>query len=116
MAKKTQEEIDLEAMDFDGGFDTDFDFGDAKAKKPKTTREAVQSSLTDGAKGFKDEIVSDPAKTAKDLGYLYLPQEVVTKETYDEYVATLKDVNFTGTDGEFEVESQECAGGACPTK
>lgn len=59
---------------------------------------------------------ADPTKTAKDLGYLYLPQEVVTKETYDEYVATLKDVNFTGTDGEFEVESQECAGGACPIK
>ena len=32
---------------------------------------------------------NDPTKTAKDLGYLYLPQEVVTKETYDKYVATL---------------------------
>lgn len=59
---------------------------------------------------------ADPTKTAQDLGYLYLPQEVVTKETYDAYVATLSDVNFTDTDGEFEVESQECAGGACPIK
>ena len=59
---------------------------------------------------------ADPTKTAQDLGYLYLPQEVVTKEAYDAYVATLIDVNFTNTDGEFEVESQECAGGACPIK
>lgn len=59
---------------------------------------------------------ADPTKTAKDLGYLYLPQEVVTKESYDEYVATLIDVNFNDTDGEFEVESQECSGGACPVK
>ena len=59
---------------------------------------------------------ADPTKTAKDLGYLYLPQEVVTKEAYDEYVATLIDVNFDDTDGEFEIESSECSGGACPIK
>jgi ribonucleoside-triphosphate reductase len=29
---------------------------------------------------------NDPTKTAADLGYAYLPQEVVTKETYDDYV------------------------------
>ena len=28
----------------------------------------------------------DPSKTAMDLGYLYLPQEVCTKEDYEEYV------------------------------
>lgn len=59
---------------------------------------------------------ADPTKTAKDLGYLYLPQEVVTKEVYDEYVATLIDVNFDDTDGEFEIESSECSGGSCPVR
>ena len=34
---------------------------------------------------------ADPTKTAQDLGYAYLPQEVVTKETYEEYVSTLKE-------------------------
>jgi len=28
-------------------------------------------------------------KTAKDLGYLYLPQEIVTKEEYNKYVEGL---------------------------
>jgi len=58
---------------------------------------------------------TDPSKTAADLGYLYLPQEVVTKETYEAYVATLKpiDINVSGFD---ELEEAECAGGSCPVK
>ena len=32
---------------------------------------------------------NDPSKTAKDLGYPYLPQEVVTKEIFYEYNNTL---------------------------
>lgn len=59
---------------------------------------------------------TDPSKTAEDLGYLYLPQEVVTKEKYEEYVSRLGEVDFDGTLGEFEMESQECAGGSCPVK
>lgn len=59
---------------------------------------------------------ADPSKSAEDLGYLYLPQEVVTKEKYDEYISKLKDVNLDGTDGEFEIENQECASGGCPIK
>jgi ribonucleoside-triphosphate reductase len=61
---------------------------------------------------------ADPSKTAEDLGYLYLPQEVVTKEKYDEYISRLLPVNL-GTenrDGDIEIESQECEGGACPVK
>ena len=59
---------------------------------------------------------TDPSKTAADLGYLYLPQEVVTKEVYDEYVSTLSDVEFTNIIDSLdnEMENQECAGGACP--
>ena len=59
---------------------------------------------------------TDPSKTALDLGYLYLPQEVTTKEAYDNYIKGLKEVDFGNiTDSlENEMESQECTGGACP--
>jgi ribonucleoside-triphosphate reductase len=59
---------------------------------------------------------ADPTKSAKDLGYLYLPQEVVTKEVYDEYTSQLQPVQLDDDDNDYEIESQECAGGACPIK
>jgi len=61
---------------------------------------------------------ADPSKSAEDLGYLYLPQEVTTKAKYDEYVAGLSPVNFDGLEDSLdnEMESLECAGGACPVK
>ena len=60
---------------------------------------------------------TDPSKTAKDLGYLYLPQEVVTKETYERYTSKLLpvDLGAENRDGDIKIESQECAGGSCPT-
>ena len=58
---------------------------------------------------------TDPTKTALDLGYAYLPQEVVTKETYEAYVSTLGEVSdIRGSS--VEIENTECAGGACPVK
>jgi len=59
---------------------------------------------------------TDPSKTAADLGYLYLPQEVVTKEIYDEYTAGLSEVDFSGVVDSLdnEMDTQECAGGSCP--
>jgi ribonucleoside-triphosphate reductase len=59
---------------------------------------------------------ADPTKTAKDLGYLYLPQEVVTKEAYEEYSATLLPVDIESNNSFDELKEAECAGGACPTK
>lgn len=59
---------------------------------------------------------NDPTKTAEDLGHAYLPQEVVSKERHDEYVAGLKEISLEGSDSLLEIESQECAGGACPVK
>jgi len=59
---------------------------------------------------------NDPTKTAKDLGYLYLPQEVVTKETYDKYVSTLSEVNMDNTESFEELVQDDCASGACPIK
>jgi len=57
---------------------------------------------------------TDPSKTAKDLGYPYLPQEAVTKEEYEKYISSLKQVDFSNTDSDIDIESQECAGGHCP--
>lgn len=61
---------------------------------------------------------SDPTKTAADLGYSYLPQQVVDAKTYYEYFDTLKTVNFRGTDvGQMIDDLNDCgAGGACPIR
>lgn len=59
---------------------------------------------------------NDPTKTAADLGYMYLPQEVVTREQYETYIAHLKPVDLDGDSGEFEIQETECAGGVCPVK
>lgn len=59
---------------------------------------------------------ADPTKTAKDLGYLYLPQEVVTKEVYEEYASRLQPIELDrANDIDAELED-ECAGGACPIR
>ena len=59
---------------------------------------------------------TDPTKTAKDLGYLYLPQEVVTEQDYKEYVAVLGTVDLNNTNSFDEILDAECATGACPIK
>ena len=68
---------------------------------------------------------TDPTKTAKDLGYPYLPQEVVTKDAYEAYVKTLRPLegDFSGqnelTEGadDYVIDAgDECAGGVCPVR
>lgn len=59
---------------------------------------------------------ADPTKTAKDLGYLYLPQEVVDEHTYTKYVHQLLPVSVEALAGFDEIQDQECATGACPIK
>jgi adenosylcobalamin-dependent ribonucleoside-triphosphate reductase len=59
---------------------------------------------------------ADPTKTAKDLGYLYLPQAVVTKEEYDTYAASLQPIVLEQANSFDEILDAECASGACPTK
>ena len=59
---------------------------------------------------------TDPTKTAKDLGYLYLPQEVVTEQDYREYVSTLGIVDLNNTNSFDEILDAECATGSCPIK
>lgn len=59
---------------------------------------------------------NDPTKTAKDLGYLYLPQEVVTKEEYENYTKRLLPIDLESANTFLEIEDEECATGACPIK
>jgi len=59
---------------------------------------------------------TDPSMTAKDLGYLYLPQEVVSEQSYNDYVITLKPVDLDGTSSFDEIIGDECATGSCPIK
>jgi ribonucleoside-triphosphate reductase len=59
---------------------------------------------------------ADPTKTAKDLGYLYLPQEVVTEKAWHEYADGLQLIDFTIFDQDLELETDECASGVCPVK
>lgn len=57
---------------------------------------------------------NDPTKTAKDLGYPYLPQEVVTKEVWETYERELLPVDI---DASFEeITMDDCATGACPIR
>lgn len=59
---------------------------------------------------------TDPTKTAKDLGYLYLPQEVVDETVYKEYVSKLLPVDLNNTNSFDELVDAECATGSCPIK
>lgn len=59
---------------------------------------------------------TDPTKTAKDLGYLYLPQEVVTKEVWEKYANSLREFDVESIGGFDEIQSDECPGGACPIR
>ena len=59
---------------------------------------------------------TDPTKTAKDLGYLYLPQAVVTKEEYDAYVAVLQPVDLDASNDIDAPLVDDCSSGVCPTR
>ncbi len=59
---------------------------------------------------------NDPTKTAKDLGYAYLPQEVVEESDYTSYVSTLQQVDWTQMHGVHDLTLADCAGGQCPVR
>lgn len=59
----------------------------------------------------------DPTKSAKDLGYLYLPQEVVSREVYEDYIHRLKPLILdVDSNSHEELRDQECSGGVCPVR
>ena len=62
---------------------------------------------------------NDPSRTAQDLGYAYLPQEVVTAEEYKAYTSRLRhvDLDSLGVDSmDDDLMDESCAGGHCPVK
>lgn len=59
---------------------------------------------------------NDPTKTAKDLGYPYLPQEVVSKEEYEEYVSGLQEFDLDAGNSHQELNDSDCASGVCPIR
>lgn len=59
---------------------------------------------------------NDPTKNAEDLGYAYLPQEVITKEDYDLYVSSLRPINYEGIEMRDDLLPEECANGVCPIR
>lgn len=60
---------------------------------------------------------NDPTKTAVDLGYPYLPQEIVTKEIYQEYVSRLLPVNLEDEgNASANLLEEDCSTGACPIR
>jgi ribonucleoside-triphosphate reductase len=59
---------------------------------------------------------ADPTKTAKDLGYLYLPQEVVTKAAYDEYISRIQPLEIDKANSFEEIQGEDCSTGACPIR
>jgi ribonucleoside-triphosphate reductase len=59
---------------------------------------------------------TDPTKTAKDLGYLYLPQEVVDEQTFRNYIHQLSPVSLENANSFDEIMGEDCATGACPIR
>lgn len=59
---------------------------------------------------------NDPTKTAADLGYPYLPQEVVTKDQFEAYRNSLLPVDLEAANSFDELQEDGCATGACPIR
>jgi len=59
---------------------------------------------------------TDPTKSPRDLGFDYLPQEVVTKERYQKYIDQLLPIDLSTVHTYDEIEEDECLTGACPIK
>lgn len=59
---------------------------------------------------------ADPTKTAKDLGYRYLPQEVVTKEAFDKYSSFIQPLEIDQANSLDEIQGEDCSTGACPIR
>ena len=59
---------------------------------------------------------NDPTKTAEDLGYAYLPQEVITEESYVAYTSQLKPLDLSGLTSDDDLVDEACTTGACPIR
>jgi ribonucleoside-triphosphate reductase len=59
---------------------------------------------------------ADPTKRAADLGYPYLPQEVVTETEWRAYSQTLAPVNTSSVKSTDDLLETECVSGVCPVR
>ena len=59
---------------------------------------------------------ADPTKSAQDLGYHYLPQEVQFEDDWYNYYNSLREVDLSNTESFEELSDQECSSGLCPIK
>lgn len=59
---------------------------------------------------------NDPTKTAADLGYPYLPQEVVTREVWEAYASKLLEVDIDSANSTEELQDDGCVNGVCPIR
>lgn len=59
---------------------------------------------------------TDPTKTAEDLGYPFLPQEVVTEKEFRAYASKLKSVDPSAFGSTEELGDDGCATGVCPVR
>ena len=85
----------------------------------KSEKDAIVSWLLnnwDNYVGVSFIFRNDPTKTAEDLGYPYLPQEVVDEETFKTYAAQLKPINLDAANSLDELDDDGCATGACPIR
>ena len=59
---------------------------------------------------------ADPTKTAQDLGYPYLPQQVITQEEFECYSEKLLPVDLDVDGMMVDDIDADCASGVCPTR
>lgn len=71
----------------------------------------------DGYVGVAFLFRNDHTKTAADLGFAYLPQEIVDEPAFREYASRLLPVDVEGFESEVsETLDPDCATGACPVR
>ena len=58
----------------------------------------------------------DPLMKPEDVGYPYLPQQVVPQEEYDRYRGKLFPVDLEKPTGIYDIDVEDCEGGMCPVK
>ena len=59
---------------------------------------------------------NDPTKTAEDLGYPYLPQEIVTRVDYEAYTNSLLPIDLSNLVSTDDLADEACSTGACPIR
>jgi hypothetical protein len=59
---------------------------------------------------------NDPTRSAEELGFLYLPQECISKRIYDGYVAGLAPIDLDDDTSDKMLDISDCSTGACPVR